>query len=92
MGPAPGCSHLRPLCFQDLGRGQVLPGLGLCLGVATLKKCPQAGPLVTLSCGWGQPPTSGPAERGGGGEPMGQPRLPDRDAGKLLPGVVVEGR
>ena len=65
MGPAPGCSHLRPLCFQDLGRGQVLPGLGLCLGVATLKKCPQAGPLVTLSCRWGQPLTSGPAERGG---------------------------
>ena len=63
-GPALGCSHLRPLCFQDLGRGQVLPGLGLCLGVATLKKCPQAGPSVTQPRGWGQPPTQDLPRRG----------------------------
>ena len=51
--------HLRPLSLQDLGRGQVLPCLGLCLGVAALKKRPQAGPSATHPRGWGQPPTRG---------------------------------
>lgn len=59
MGPDPGCSHLRPLCFQDLGRGQVLPPLGLCLGLAALEKPPKAGLSATHPRGWGQPPTRG---------------------------------
>jgi len=77
----------------------LLPGLGprpssswswsLPWGCNT-EKVPTGGPFGYTLLQMGAAPDFRTCREGG--EPMGQPRLPDRDAGKLLPGVVVEGR
>ena len=63
-------AHRKPpvKCILTSPQATLLTGLGprpssslsgLCLGVAALKKRPQAGPSATHPHGWGQPPTRG---------------------------------